>query len=175
MENINRTENNGQGFAIAALVVGIIALLFSFIPCFGGAAILIGATAVVFGAVSLSRAGATKAPKGMGIAGLSLGGIAVLISIVWILFIVGTKGKFINNLDQFFNWAEHIEDFEEGFEDGDLESLEDLEKALDELEGAVENVNTEVIKTVDEVKERSIKVIDSTRNKIEEIKSEKLE
>lgn len=176
MENNYKTVNNGQGFAIAALVIGILALLFSFIPCLGGAAIFIGSVAVVFGAISLSRAKGPESPKGMGIAGLSLGGIAVVISIIWILFIVGSKGNFFNARN-FFDWLKQMDDVEYNIEDDfedDLESLEDLEKALDELEGAVDEVNKEVdgaVKevqkevndAVNEVKKETSKVIDKDK------------
>jgi hypothetical protein len=81
----------GNGLAIAALVVGIVAFVFGWTPFFG---FLAGATAVVLGIIALKK----RLNKGMSIAGIITGGLAVLWSIVMtILFvisiaIIGTAG-----------------------------------------------------------------------------------
>lgn len=178
MENTNIYENNGQGFAIAGLVTGIVALLLSFIPCFGGAAILIGAAAIVFGAVAVSRANATNSPKGMGIAGVSLGSLAAVIGILWMIFVVGAKGKFENHFEKIFNWVEHIDEIDVDIEDEfkDLESLEELERELDELEGVLQDMNDEVGSVIDtvieEVHNEVQKAIDEARDDIKEAKED---
>lgn len=137
------SQNNGQGFGIAGLVIGILAVLISFIPCFGGAAIIIGITAIVFGSIALSRANVTQMPKGMGIAGLSLGSFAVLIGILWMVLIIGAKDHLRNHFSEFWQWTEHLDDsdinidLDEDFDN--KQSLDELEKALDELEGTSNN------------------------------------
>ncbi|MFZ3009995.1 MAG: DUF4190 domain-containing protein [Candidatus Microsaccharimonas sp.] len=65
-----------NGLGVAAMIVGIVAFVFGWVPFFG---FLAGATAVVLGIISLKKPGV----KGMGIAGLITGGLAVL----WSLFI----------------------------------------------------------------------------------------
>ncbi|GLK18760.1 Ltp family lipoprotein [Herbiconiux flava] len=60
--------------ALAALIVGIVALLFGLVPIFGA---LVGIAAVVLAVLALRK----QQSKGMAVAGLVTGGIAVLASI----------------------------------------------------------------------------------------------
>jgi len=168
-------QNNGQGFGVAGLVIGIIAVLLSFIPCFGGAAVLIGVTAIVFGSIALSRANVTQTPRGMGIAGLSLGSFAVLIGILWLVLIVGAKDHFKNHFSEFWQWTEHLDDsdinidLDEDFDN--KQSLEELEKALDELEGTSDDVKSNLNETIDSVHNEVKKAIQEAKDEIDDAKS----
>ncbi|MGV8897094.1 MAG: Ltp family lipoprotein [Rhodoglobus sp.] len=62
------------GLALAALLIGIAAFLSGLVPVFGA---LVGITAIVFGILALRK----QQSKGMAVAGIVLGGIAVLASI----------------------------------------------------------------------------------------------
>lgn len=172
MENKNNQANNGQGFAIASLVIGIFALLFSIIPCVGTSAILIGIVAVVFGAVSLTKANTTEAPKGMSIAGISLGGLAIVIAIFWLIFVVGSKSVFQDKFEHFFEWAEDFEQIDINIDDefDEMEKLENLENALDELEGIIDDVDGDIHEAVIEVKEDAKEAIQEAREEIEDAK-----
>lgn len=64
-----------NGFATAALIVGIVAFLSGLAPVWG---IIVGGTAVVLGAIALVR----KQSKGLALTGLILGGIGALTSLV---------------------------------------------------------------------------------------------
>lgn len=178
MENTKNVQNNGQGFGIAGLVTGIVALLLSFIPCFGGAAIFIGSVAIIFGAVAVSKANLVNSPKGMGIAGLSLGSLAVLIGILWLVFVVGIKGRFQDHFEKIFNWVEHIDEMDVNIDDEfeDLESLEKLERELDALEGVLDTINEDVGGILDEVIEdannQAKEAIEEARIEIEIAKEE---
>ena len=67
----------GKGFGVAALVLGIVALVFSFIPVVGAVAFFLGPIAVVFGILGLVlRKGSGS--RGTSIAGLILGAVAVI-------------------------------------------------------------------------------------------------
>ncbi len=57
--------------AIIALVLGIVALVFSFVPCLGMYAIFPGVIGIGLAVASLVMAGKVNAPKGMAIAGLA--------------------------------------------------------------------------------------------------------
>ncbi len=74
-----RPTRRGLGFAITSLVLGVGALLFSWVPFIGIIAGLAGIAAVVLGAIALARA---FAGKGMSIAGLVTGGLAVILSVL---------------------------------------------------------------------------------------------
>jgi len=180
MENHPNQQNNGQGFAIASLIIGIFALLFSIIPCVGTSAILIGSVAVIFGAVALTKASATQAPKGLSIAGISLGGSAIVIAIIWLTVIVSAKSffqdKFQNKFENFTDWADengqiNIDNENEEFDK--TESLENLEKALDELEGVIDETNEDVNDTVSKIHKETKEAIKVIREDIKDAKSQK--
>ena len=80
-------QGGGNGFAIAALVLGIIAFLFGWAGLFN---LVTAVLAVVFGILALNK----HQSKGMAVAGLVLGGIGLLTSIV--VAMVGAA--FISNL-----------------------------------------------------------------------------
>jgi hypothetical protein len=75
-----------RGLAIAALVLGIVAVLTAFIPFWSYVAIAIGIAAVVLGIVAM-----VKKQGGLALAGLIVGGaglvLAVVSSIVWALLL----------------------------------------------------------------------------------------
>ena len=56
--------------AVASLVLGIVGLVISFIPCLGSYGLLLTLPGVVLGAIGLSSAAKKNAPKGLAIAGL---------------------------------------------------------------------------------------------------------
>ncbi|MBF7090259.1 DUF4190 domain-containing protein [Flavobacterium sp. ALJ2] len=93
MENNLPTSNAGQGMGIAAFVLGILATIAAFIPCFGLIAILFGVLAIIFGAIGLSQAKNENAPTTMPKAGLILGIVATAFVIIWVLVFVGSIGS----------------------------------------------------------------------------------
>lgn len=188
MESIKKT-NSKQSLSITSLVLGILAFLFSFIPCFGVATVLIGVTAVVFGTIGITKTSKAKEEGyAMSIAGLSMGAMALLITIIWVLFIVGPKGRVFDNIGRIMNWAEDIHsnyeideiDSELNYEldQEDAETLRELESVLDELEGVVEDINDEVevsVKSVNtEVKEALKEVREELKTVRKKMKSDSL-
>ncbi len=73
-------QPNGSG--TASLVLGIIALVCSFIPIVGLLSWLLAPAALITGVIGLNRE-----PKGSAIAGLVTGGIALLMCILWVVII----------------------------------------------------------------------------------------
>lgn len=69
----------GNGFGITALVLGIVAVVFSIIPILGFIAFILGPLAVIFGIIGLTRK-FTK--KGTSITGLILGVVSVIVAII---------------------------------------------------------------------------------------------
>lgn len=178
MEFTKKTNSN-QSLAITSLVLGIIAFLFSFIPCLGVATIFIGVTAVVFGTIAIAKTSKTKEEGyAMSIAGLSMGAIALIITIIWILFIVGANGHIFSKIGKIMDWAEDVHstyeidktDTEINYEldQKDAETLNELEGVLDELEGVVEDINGEV-KT--SVKEANTEIKEALKEVRKEIKT----
>ena len=79
-----RGDRNGLG--TAALVLGIIAVIFSFVPLVGIIAWPIGITGLVLGFVGLARVNRREATnRGVAIAGLITSGAALVICVLWLV------------------------------------------------------------------------------------------
>ncbi|OXA86419.1 NfeD family protein [Flavobacterium hercynium] len=95
MENNLQQSSAGQGMGIAALVLGVLAAIAAFIPCFGLIAIFFGVLAIIFGAIGLSQAKNGNASTTMPKAGLILGIVSTAFVIIWMLVVVGSFGSAI--------------------------------------------------------------------------------
>jgi len=73
-------SNSSQNLGIAALITGIITFVLAVIPCVGVIAVIPGIITVVLASVGLSQANRNNAPRGVILAGLIIGIVAVLIS-----------------------------------------------------------------------------------------------
>jgi len=85
--------NAGKGLGVAGLVVGILATLFSFIPCLGMWAIVPGIVGIILSAISMKQAG-PGGSKGMAITGLITSILGILIACYWlyVLYFVANTG-----------------------------------------------------------------------------------
>jgi len=68
---------------VASLVIGIIAIIASFVPLCGTWALLPAIVGLVLGIVEVVTKSKKKEPKGMGIAGIVLNPLAIIIIILW--------------------------------------------------------------------------------------------
>ncbi len=126
--NQNTNSTAGKGMGLAGLIVGIVAVLFSFIPCLGMYAIIPAVVGIILSAISMSQAGKAGAPKGMAIGGLICSVIAVLVALYWVyvtMFVANEAGNAILN---------EIE------KSGALDSLN---KALDQIKEITDTMNTQ--------------------------------
>ncbi|KRE78292.1 DUF308 domain-containing protein [Arthrobacter sp. Soil763] len=89
----------GNGWGVAALVIGIVAVVFSFIPVMGVIAFILGPLAVLFGIIGATR---KFAKKGSAIAGLVLGVLAIVIAAIWMAVVSAA----VSSADQALN-SEH--------------------------------------------------------------------
>lgn len=94
-QNYQPTQSNKSTLSTAGLVLGIIAVCFSFIPLMFYVSLILGALALIFGAISLAK----KAPKGKAVSALVLGIIAVALSISTI----ATINEAIDEIDDAIN------------------------------------------------------------------------
>jgi len=75
--------NNGMG--VASMVLGIVGLVFSFLPFIGVIAWPLVILGVIFGAVGINKAGQVPGmPKGTAIAGLTCSLVGLVICILWV-------------------------------------------------------------------------------------------
>src|SRR6478735_6971308 len=81
---------------IIGLVVGVVALLTSFMPCFASLALIPAGIGIVIGFIALVVAQKSDGRQGIGmpIAGLSVSAVAVLIAIGWLVLGKQLEKKF---------------------------------------------------------------------------------
>jgi len=162
-------SNAGQNLGVAALIVGILTFVLAVIPCIGTLAIIPGIVAIVLASVGLSQASRSDAPKGMQVAGLVIGIIALMIAFSQI-FVAGRlasdSGKWPMEIKKVIDDVkdEVMKDLQDGTvnikieSDGDIVEInartrrKDLEKTLEELEG----VDTEKGDTLEQEKTDSL-------------------
>jgi len=77
-----------NGIAIAALIVGIISLLFALIPVVGWFSVPFAIGAIGMGVAGLSRAKSANTGRGLAIGGIVTGVLALLASVVWTVLLV---------------------------------------------------------------------------------------
>jgi len=82
---------------IAALVLGIIGLIISFIPLCGVIAFLPCLVGLALGIADIAIKGKRGQPKTMGIVGTVLNGVALVIIIVWSVFIAAGTAEAISD------------------------------------------------------------------------------
>ena len=97
MQNNSYLPNNGQAMGTVSLIIGVLAIIIAFIPCFpclGLVAIVFGVLAIIFGAIGLSQAKKGNASQALPLSGLILGIVATGFVIAWTLLYVGILGAF---------------------------------------------------------------------------------
>jgi phosphate/sulfate permease len=110
--------NSGQNLGIAALVTGIITFVFAVIPCVGVIAIVPGIIAIVLASVGLSQASRNNSPKGILLAGLIIGIVALMIAFSQFFFL-GKIAKYKNK------WPSEIQSVINDVKDNVMKDLED--------------------------------------------------
>ncbi|WP_026924054.1 DUF4190 domain-containing protein [Glycomyces arizonensis] len=75
-------QKRSNGFAVTALVLGIIALVLAFIPIVNIVSFFLAALAIIFGIIGLVASGRRHSGKGMSITGIVLGVVALAVAIL---------------------------------------------------------------------------------------------
>jgi hypothetical protein len=82
-QNTTSGSTAGKGMGVAGLVVGIVAVILSFVPCLGMWAIVPGIVGVILSSISMKQVG-PGGSKGMAIGGLICSVIAIVIAAYWL-------------------------------------------------------------------------------------------
>jgi len=130
-------SNSAQNLGIAALITGIITFVLAVIPCIGVIAIIPGIITVILAAVGLSQASRSESPRGVLVAGLVIGIVAIVIAFSQIF--VGAK--IASNSDK---WPQ---DIRRAIEEVKSDVLKDLEN---------NNVNIRIESNGDTVEIRAV-------------------
>ncbi|MBU8893361.1 MAG: hypothetical protein KOO66_11315 [Bacteroidales bacterium] len=144
----NKSSSSGQGLGIAGLVLGIIALIISFIPCLGMYALVPGIIAIILSAIGFSQASKANAKKGLVTAALIISIVGTAIA-SWQLYIFRSAPAKLEQFGKEFQKA-----LEEELDD---EDLEDLEEAMEKLEGEIEEITDETIEEAAKAASEAIK------------------
>jgi phosphate/sulfate permease len=131
--------NSGQNLGIAALITGIVTFVLAVIPCVGIIAIIPGIIAIVLAGVGLSQASRQNSPKGILLAGLIIGIIAVMISFSQI-FVIGRISKKADK------WPKDIQSIVDDVKSNVMKDLEDANVNI-KIESNGDTVNIKAIKS----------------------------
>jgi predicted PurR-regulated permease PerM len=142
-------SNSSQNLGIAALITGIITFVLALIPCVGVIAIIPGIITIILASVGLSQAARNNAPRGVIVAGLVIGIVAVLISFSQI--IVGAR--LASNADK---WPEDIKSAVDEIRTDILKDLENSNVSI-KIES---NGDTVEIKAITGKKDEKVKQLE---------------
>ena len=88
-------QPQGNGLAVAGMVLGIITLVLCWVPFLNW---LLALLAIVFGAIGIGRAGKVGRGKGMAITGLVCGAVGAILGVVILLLAVRGVKKFAHDI-----------------------------------------------------------------------------
>ena len=119
----NATGNNNKkdGFGIAALILGILSIIFSFTVVLS---IIMGILAIIFGILQLTR----KSGKGISIAGIITGAFGIIITVIFILCI----SYFVSKVDEYDNGYSY--DYNFNYDNGNYSDYSDEYDNYDDLD-----------------------------------------
>ena len=111
---------------LAAMIIGIIAVVLGFIPVCGMIALVPAIIGLILGIVDVTKKSKAQQPKGKGMAGIVLNAVAIIVILLWTLvFAVGGVAT-----------MDRIEDFNvpsiERLIDDTERSIDDTERSIDE-------------------------------------------
>lgn len=86
------------GFATTALAVGVVAVVFSFLPIIGVIAFVLAPIAIVFGVL-----GRKSSKHGQSVAGMICGIVALIVSVIWLAVFSAAVGHASTNLNTNLN------------------------------------------------------------------------
>lgn len=171
METTMNSGSRGQGFAIAGLVIGIVAIILAIIPCLNIAALFFGIMAVIFSSLAYSQANKDNQPRGIALGGIIISSIAIFIAVLWLVIFASFTDKIKHHFHH-FNWEE-FESFED-CDDSKMESFEDFEKEFNDMDATKDKDaikdKEENMKSMDEL-EKDLDALENEKPEKEETKS----
>lgn len=124
-----------NGAAIAALVLGILALVFALLPFTFFLGLVCGLTAILLAAVGLRRASRPGVPgRGMAVAGLVTGLLGLVIGVLWVVGFVtlANNADFRERFDRLEDRFSQLSQLDRSYSDLD-ERLSELREQASEL------------------------------------------
>jgi hypothetical protein len=90
-----------NGLAVAALVLGILGVVFA---CCDGIGAIFGILSLIFGIISmkqLKKSSGVEKGQGMALAGIIMGSISIIIGAIFIAYLIANRGQIADMLQQF--------------------------------------------------------------------------
>ena len=85
---------------LAAMIIGIVAVVLGFIPVCGMIALLPAIVGLILGIVDVSRKSKQQQPKGKGLAGIILNAAAIIVILVWTLVIAASAPTMVESFEK---------------------------------------------------------------------------
>lgn len=127
-ENRN-TQPAGQILGIIALILGVITLMMSWIPCFGFLFLIFGIAGIILSAIGLSQATRENGAKGLNIAALVVSSLATMLIISWLTVFSTAFYQFEDFFQKFKEATEQMDDMDQDwddvFDDEEMQELND--------------------------------------------------
>lgn len=127
-------SNAGQTLGIIALILGIISLLFAFIPCVGMLAFAPAGIALLLSTIGLVQANKNNGAKGLNLGALIVSVISIIFASIWLIIIVEVSKMDESEIENV------VKDVIMEVVDEDLN--EDLQTAAEELEKHLETLDS---------------------------------
>ncbi len=86
---------------LAAMIIGIVAVIFGFIPFCGYFALLPAIIGLILGILDVKNKSKAKQPKGMGMAGVVLNAVAIIVILLWTLVFAAGGAVAIQQIEDF--------------------------------------------------------------------------
>jgi len=151
--------NAGQGLGIAGFVLGILALIISFIPCLGMYALVPGIIAIILSAIGFSQASKGDGAKGLIIAALVVSILGTLIAGWQYYALSHVANTYVDALE---NFDEEFKDAMEDIEDDGTLDASALVSGNEEIDEYIKDENYD--KVIDVYEATVDKYIDNLKN-----------
>ena len=86
---------------LAAMIIGIVAVVFGFIPFCGYFALLPAIIGLILGIVDVKNKSKAQQPKGKGMAGIVLNAVAIIVILLWTLVFAAGGAVAIERIEDF--------------------------------------------------------------------------
>lgn len=86
---------------LAAMIIGIIAVVLGFIPVCGYFALLPAIVGLILGIVDVKQKSKAQQPKGKGMAGIVLNAVAIVVILVWTLVFATATVTTMDTIEDF--------------------------------------------------------------------------
>jgi hypothetical protein len=101
-KNMAEAKTGSKGFGIAAMILGIVGIVGSWIPILNWFSLVLGILAIIFGIIAVVKGKG----KGQGVAGVILGGATVVIFLIINVILAAALTSTVDTVNK-TNWTDY--------------------------------------------------------------------